>query len=134
VTCSGIAYVAQKVYAHATQMITKTALQRLGTSYTVLGDVTASVIHASITDQAHGIAKLTVKLDATYIYRITPGQRTKLSSLIAGKTKAQALHILLQIPGIQGASIRFIGGDTLPHDPNHITISMVYSIVSPSLL
>ncbi len=133
VTCEGFAYVAQKVYAHATQMIAKKALQRLGTGYTVLGDITASVIHATITDQARGIATLTVKLDATFIYQITPGEKHQLIKLIAGKSKSSALHKLLSQPGIQAASIRCTGGDTLPHDPNHITISMVYSVVSPSL-
>jgi len=125
-TCTSIAYNAHDVHQLATQMITNKALQRFGTGYSILGDITASVICATMTDQAGGIATLTVKLDATYIYRITEGQRAKLSTLIAGKTKAQALHVLLQIPGIQGASIRFTGGDTLPLDPNHITISIVY--------
>ena len=129
VTCSGIAYIAQKVYAHATQMITKTALQRLGTGYTLLGDVTASVIHATITDQARGIATLTVKLDATFIYQITPGEKQQLVNMIAGKSKSSALHKLLSMPGIQAASIHCTGGDTLPHDPNHITISILYNTV-----
>ncbi len=129
VTCSGIAYVAQKVYAHATQMITKKALQRLGTGYTLLDDVTASVIHATISNPNRGIATLTVKLDATYVYQITPGEKQQLVNMIAGKSKSSALHTLLSRPGIQAASIHCTGGDTLPHDPNHITISILYNTV-----
>ncbi len=129
VTCEGFAYVAQKVYAHATQMITKKALQRLGTGYTLLGDITASVIHATITDPRRGIATLTVKLDATYIYQLSPGEKQQLVNMIAGKSKSSALHTLLSQPGIQAASIRCTGGDTLPHDPSHITISILYNVV-----
>jgi len=129
VTCEGFAYVAQKVYANATQMITKKALQRLGTGYTVLGNISASVIHATITDQAGGIATLTVKLDATYIYQITPGEKQQLVNMIAGKSKSSALHILVSMPGIQAASIHCTGGDILPQNPSHITISILYNTV-----
>ncbi len=128
-TCSGIAYNAHTLHLLATQMITKKALQRLGTGYTILGNITASVIHAIITDQAGRIATLTMKLDATFIYQITPGEKQQLVNMIAGKSKSSALHTLVSQSGIQAASIRFIGGDILPHDPNHITISMVYSVV-----
>lgn len=132
-TCSAVAYPDLDVYQDATQLLTANAKQTLGVNYIPLGNIQINIIHATITDQSRGIATLTVKLDATYIYRITEGQRAKLNTLIAGKTKAQTLHTLLRIPGIQGASIRFTGGDTLPHDPNHITISIVYGVVSPSL-
>jgi len=99
------------------------------TGYTLLGNVTASVIHATISNPNRGIAKLTVKLDATYAYQITPGEKQQLIKLIAGKSKSSALHTLLSQPGIQAASIRCTRGDTLPHDPSHITISMLYNVV-----
>jgi len=129
-TCEGFAYDAHTLHLLATQIITHQSTQ---TGYTILGDVTASVIHASITDQARGIATLTVKLDATSIYQITPGEKQQLVNMIAGKSKSSALHTLLSLPGIQGASIRCTGGDILPHDPNHITISILYNTISPSL-
>src|SRR6266699_324092 len=125
-SCSGIAYNAHDLHLLATQMITHQPTQ---TGYTLLGNVTASVIHATITDQACGIATLTVKLDATYIHQITPGEKQQLVNMIAGKSKSSALHTLVSQPGIQAASIRFTGGDTLPHDPSHITISTQYNTV-----
>ena len=125
-TCEGFAYDAHTLHRLATQMITH---QPTRTGYTLLGDVMASVIHATITDQARGIATLTVKLDATFIYQITPGEKQQLVNIIAGKSKSSALHTLVALPGIQAASIRCTGGDTLPHDPNHISISILYSVV-----
>jgi len=122
--CTGIAYHAHDLHLLATRMIPQ---QPARTSYTVFGEVTASVIHATITDQAHGIATLTVKLDATYIYQLSPGEKQQLVKLIAGKTKQQALAALLTFPGIAGAHIAMNGGNqTLPQDPGAIRIIILY--------
>jgi hypothetical protein len=126
-TCSGIAYNAHDLHLLATQMISQQPAQ---TGYTVFGDVTANVIHATIAHQAHGIATLTVKLDTTYIYTFPPGETQQLRNMIAGKTKQQAIATLLRFPGIAGAHITMNGeNQMLPQDPGAIRIIVLYRAI-----
>jgi hypothetical protein len=123
-TCSSIAYAAHDVDQDATQMITAAA-KRLGTGYSLRGDtqVTITITHATITNQARGIATLTMKIEATFVYQITPGEKRHILKLIAGKTRQHALTTLLHLPGIQGAAITIKGNAaTLPDNPGSITI------------
>jgi len=120
-TCSAVAYNAHDVYANDMQIITHEATKRLGTSYRMLGDMQVSIIHAAISDQTKGIVTIAVKLNATYVYQITPAERAQLTHLIAGKSKEQAEIDLLQVPGIQEASITS-NVSTLPTDMGKITI------------
>ncbi len=126
-TCEGFAYPAHDVYRNATQLITSQAKQKLGATYALIGDIQINIIHTTITDQARGIATLRVKLDATYVFQLSPGEKEKLSQLLAGKPKQQAFNTLLQFPGIQAASIQLAGNNTaLPDDPHHIHIIVMY--------
>jgi len=124
-TCTGIVYDAHNVYTNATQLITSKALKRLGTGYTPVGDTQVIIIHAKIIDQARGIATISVKCEAIYMYQLSPGEKKQLLHLIAGRTKPQAIHTLLSLPGVQGASINSASA-TLPTDPGRITIVVVY--------
>jgi hypothetical protein len=82
-----------------------------------------TIIHATIPKRARGMATLNVKLDATYVYQLSPGETQHLVHLITGKPKAQAVHALLHVPGIAGAAITITGNAaTLPDDPGSITI------------
>ena len=127
VTCIGIAYAANTLYQDATQLLTLQAATTFGATYSLIGDIQVTIVHASITDHTQGIATLALKMDATYLYQIRPSEKVHLSSLLAGKPKQQAITTLLQSPGIQAASIHLAGGDTtLPTDPHHIQIIVMY--------
>ncbi len=122
-TCLGIAYDAHNVYTNATQLITTEALKCFGTGYSPIGDIQVSVLTASITNHTQGIATLRVKLDATYVYQISPGEKQHLVHLVAGKSKQQAVQALLHVPGIAGAAITITGNAaTLPDNPGSITM------------
>jgi hypothetical protein len=126
-TCSAIVYDTQALHQKATQMLTQETVKRFGTGYRLLGDIAIQVVHATITDHTRGIATLSLKLDATYIYQIREGVKEKLIKLLAGKPTQQAIDTLLQFPGIKAASIQLAGGNTtLPADPNHIHIIVMY--------
>src|SRR5262249_24570039 len=112
------------LYTNATQMLTNEAVNRFGTGYSLVGDTQVTIVHAKITDQARGIATIVVKLDAIYLYQLTPGEKQQLAHLIAGKSKEQAVKALLQVPGIQAESIKSTA-ETLPTDPGRITIVIV---------
>jgi hypothetical protein len=122
VTCSGIAYDAHNVYQDATRVIPRS----FRTGYRLVGDIRVSVLHATITDHQRGIATLTVKIEATSVDQLTPGEKRQILKLIARKTRQQALTTLLHLPGIQGAAITIKGSAaTLPDDPGSITIVVV---------
>ena len=122
-TCTGIAYDAHSVDANATQMIAGETAKRFGTGYSLLGDIQISVIHATITDQARGIATFAVKIDATSVYHLSQVQKRHIINLIAGKTKQQAQALVLQEPGIAGVVITTSGdAATLPDNPQAITL------------
>ena len=125
--CGGFASVAAMLYAHATQLITAKSSTMLGATYSLIGDIQVNIIHATITDPTRGIASIVVKIDATYVYQLSPDEKQQLVQLIAGKTKQQAINTLMQFPGIQAASIHLAAGNTtLPADPNHIHIIVMY--------
>ena len=123
-TCSGFVYDAHALNRFAVTMIQKDGAKRLGTGYGLLGAVTASVIHAAIIDQARGIAALTLKLDASFVYRLSQGVRKQIARLIAGKSTQQAVQALFELPGIQAASIRSSAA-TMPENEGAITIIVV---------
>jgi len=127
VTCSGISYDTHNVYANATQLISQELIQRFGTGLSPLGNIQVSVLHATITDHTKGLATLSLKIDATYLYQIREGVKEHLSTLLAGKPIQQAINILLQFPGIQAASVHLAGSNTtLPTDPRRIQITVMY--------
>jgi hypothetical protein len=126
-TCSSIVYAAAEVDQDATQMETEEAVKRFGTGYSLREDVQVTIRHAAITNQARGMATLAVTLDATYVYRLSPGETQRLVRLVAGKPKQQAIALLLTQPGIQGVHIIVKGGNqTLPQDPKAIQILVLY--------
>ncbi len=126
-TCTGVVYNAQALHQKSMQMLAQQARTQLGTNYSLMGDIQVGIVHAAITDHTKGIATLSLKIDATYIYQIRPGEKEHLSTLLAGKPKQQAINTLLQLPGIQAASIQLAGGNTaLPADPHHIHIILMY--------
>ena len=125
-TCSSIAYAAHGVDQDATQIETLEAVKQLGTGYIPFGDTHTTITHATITNQAQSMATLTVKIEATVVYHITPGEKEQMRKLIAGKTRQQAQAILLQLPGIAGAAITIKGNAaTLPDNPKAITMVVV---------
>ena len=122
-TCTSIAYAAHDVDQDATNLITSQATTKLGANYSLIGDIQVHIIRATVTNQARGIATLAATLDATYICRLSPGEKRYLVKLIAGKTPQQAHALLSQAQGIAAAVITFNGNTaTLPDDPGKITI------------
>jgi hypothetical protein len=127
-TCTGIAYAAHDVDATATQMITTDAVNRLGSGYSPIGDIQTTIVQATIHSTRQGGVHVTVQAAGTWVYQITPRIQAQLAVLIAGKTKQQAIAILLQFPGIAGAQITLQGGNpTLPQDANALRIHILYN-------
>jgi len=127
VACSGIAYAAHEVDAHATQLITADATSKLGIHYARIGDIQVIIIQGRVFSPRQGIVHVVVLIAGTWVYQITASQQGQLIKLIVGKTKQQAIATLLTFPGIAGAQITMNGGNrTLPEDPGNIHIILVY--------
>lgn len=127
-TCSGIAYFAHDVYAIATRMLAAEAAERLGTSYSPIGDIDTAIVRATIPCTRQGKAQVIVQVTGIWAYQITPRIQEQLAALIAGKTKQQAERMLLHTPGIAGAEISLRGGNqTLPLDSKAIRILIQYN-------
>jgi Baseplate J-like protein len=130
-TCGGIAYAAHEVYIDAMQLLTAQAATTLGVEYALLGDIQITIVHATAGDHHQGSVTMLVQVTSTWVYQITPGMQHHLLRLIAGKTNQQAAALLVQFPGIAGAQISLKGGNrTLPQDPRHIHLTIVYQSVS----
>jgi hypothetical protein len=114
VTCSGMAYAAHEVDQDAMQMATTASVNHFGTGYIPLGDTHVTSTRATITHQAQGIATVTVKIEATVVYHITPVEKEQMRNLIAGKTPKLAQALLLHLPGVAGAAITITGHAVFP--------------------
>ena len=61
------------------------------------------------------------------MYQFSQQELQRIRQLIVGKTSPQAVHILLGLPGIQGAAIAEIGeSKSLPKDSSRIQVCMLY--------
>ncbi|MDQ2888654.1 MAG: hypothetical protein M3Y39_21545 [Chloroflexota bacterium] len=57
-----------------------------------------------------------------WTYQFTDAQKMQLANAIKGKSIADAQNILNSTPGVASAKIDYTGGNTLPTDPNQISI------------
>src|SRR6266571_2243840 len=126
ITCTSIAYADADVNTNATQALTSQASNMLGSDYAQLGAIHVTIVHATTIDH-QGSATLVVQLTGTWVYQLSPGIRQQLLSHIAGKTKEQAVTLVLAQPGIAGVQISVSGGNrSLPQDMRNIHIVIVY--------
>jgi len=123
-TCSGIAYDTQALESKATQLLTAQAIKKLGTGYSLLGDAQVTVNSASVT-RSH--PTLVFSCSGVWVYGISDASQAYIKTLIAGRSRQEALHILMSQPGIDKASIQW-GDDTkLPKDTTKIHFVVIYS-------
>jgi hypothetical protein len=68
-----------------------------------------------------------VHIEGTWIYQFSQQELQRIKRLIANKTPAQAVRILLGLPGIQRATIEGIGASkSLPKDSSCIQVRILY--------
>lgn len=123
-TCTGAVYQTQAYQDAITQVETQRATAQLGDSYTLANAVQSSIMQATINDQQQIV--LTVKIAGTWVYQFPQEEQQRLTALIAGKGKAQALSLLEHVPGVQAVSL-MIRNDaaTLPTDVSSIHVVLL---------
>ncbi len=117
-TCRGMTYSTHAYQSRLTQIMN----QQAGDGYFSIGEIQSSITQATVQDQHR--TQLHVSMAQDYAYQINQDQQHRLKTLIAGKGKAQAISILLHVPGIQSVSV---SNATIPADTQHIRVIVVYA-------
>ncbi len=77
-----------------------------------------SVKQAAVSNTTPHLVFLSFQAHGTWIYALSYHSQQRIKSLIAGKSKAAALHLLLALPGMQQVAI--VWGDD-SRLPKHVT-------------
>ena len=124
-TCSGVAYNTQELASRATQLLTPQAVKKLGTGYSMLGDVQVTTNTATVTG-AHPIIAFTC--NGVWVYALSDKAQAHIKDLIKGKTTQDALHLLQSLPGIERVSTSWDVNTKLPKDISYIQLLIFYGL------
>ena len=123
-TCTGEVYNTSALHDLLTQTVTQEAARRLGNGYGLVGGLQTSITKATM--NAHrGTATLQVKISSTWVYQFSQAQQDQIKLLIRGKSKDEAIALLLHMPGVQTVSISTKNGPTIPTDIQRIHLNFV---------
>ncbi|HLG65982.1 MAG TPA: hypothetical protein VKY19_28960 [Ktedonosporobacter sp.] len=118
-TCTGAVYQTQAYQNAITQIETQQATTQLGNGYLLANAVQSSIVQATVND--HQQIALVVKIAGTWVYQFPQDEQQRITALIAGEGKAQAMSLLEHVPGVQAVSLTIKNGAaTLPTDTNKI--------------
>ena len=119
-SCIAIAYNQQAIQVKASQLLTSIATQQLGTGYHLIGSIQVTVKQATVSTHPP-LVVLSFMCGGTWVYTLSPQEQQHIKHLIAGRTKQQALQLLLSQSGIDKATITGIGeNEQVPEDVTHI--------------
>jgi hypothetical protein len=121
-TCSAIAYEPQALETKAKALLSRQAAITLGTGYSLIGDVQTSITQAVVT---HAIPILAFSCQGTWVYALSQEAQQQMKQHIAGKAKQEALTLLLSLPGIEQASIRWDEQTKLPESLNALHLVII---------
>ncbi len=124
-TCSGVAYNTQELENKATQLLTTQAIKKLGTGYSVLGDVQVTANAATVTT-SHPI--IAFSCNGVWVYALSNQAQEHIKDLIKGKTTQVALQLLSSMPGIERVSISWDVNTKLPKDTRSIHLVILAGV------
>jgi hypothetical protein len=119
-TCTGEVYNTNAFHYQAIQMINEEAIRRLGEGYRLRGDIQASITRTM--PNKDGIVEMKVQSEGTWVYQFTQKQLQRIKAMILGKSKQEAIALLLSTAGIQTVAVTFKNGNTIPSDPEKIHV------------
>ncbi len=120
-TCSAVAYDKGALQAQATALLSTQAATKLGTGYSLVGDVQVTVKQVRVTQQNKPVV-LSFHALGTWVYAVNNAEQQRIKSLLAGKTKQEALQMLFSLPGIEHVSIAWADDTKLPKNSKDIHI------------
>jgi len=129
-TCSGETYVTQALHAQITQVVIQQASTQLGSGYALVGDIQVTVTPSRSADQQQqGTLTLQVSGTSTWAYQFDETHLQHIAHLIAGKSREQAMQILLHQPGVNQVSMTISGTGSptsVPADASRIHLLVLY--------
>jgi hypothetical protein len=125
-TCSAVAYSSQAVTQKATTLLSTQALQKLGTGYSLIGDVQVSIKEATVTHTTTPHVFVSFHAQGTWVYAVNNAEQQHIKNVIAGKTKQAAMRFLRTVPGIVQVSMQWSNDTKLPKDPSNIHLVLIY--------
>jgi len=124
-TCSAVAYNQTTLQEQATQLLTTQALKKLGSGYYLLGTIQVTVTHAIPTRTT---PTLVLSLSGIFTHALSSEQQQHIKDLVKGKTYQEALHILVNLPGIENVSLAWDENTKLPKDAKYIHVLLISGI------
>jgi Baseplate J-like protein len=121
-TCSAAAYNSQELKEKAIQLVTSQALKKLGVGYSMLGE---NQITGTQITTARPTPTLTFSTQGSFVYGLSEITQEHMKSLIAGKTKQEAMQILATFPGIKSISMQWDEQTKLPVNTRLIHIVII---------
>ena len=121
-TCSAVAFDKDALQTKATDLLSQQARRQFGTSYSLIGDVQVSIIKPTVT---HAMPALIFSCQGTWVYALSQEAQQQIKQRIAGKSRQEAIKLLLSLPGIEQASIRWDEETKLPESPNALHLVIV---------
>lgn len=120
--CSAIAYNKDGLHKAVTQLLTSQAIRTLGTGYHLIGEFTVTVNEATRRDTT---PTLVFSSHSTWVYGVSAKEQERIKTLIAGKTKHDALQLLSSLPGIEQVAIAWRDDTKLPKDTHYIHLILL---------
>ncbi len=119
VKCTATVYDAQGAQTIVQNLLKEKAQNNPGPAYALVGAIQTSITGQTRTGK---VPSFFFSAKGIWVYQFTDALKLKLAQSIAGKSVAQAQSILNSTTGVGSAKIDNTGGNTLPTDPNQISI------------
>jgi hypothetical protein len=123
-TCTGEVYETSALHDLLRQIATQEAASQFGNGYGLVGDLQTSISRAMMNSR-QGMVTFQVKISSTWLYRFSQAQQDQIKLMIRGKSKDEAIALLLHMPGVQAVSISTKNGNTIPTDIERIHLNFV---------
>ncbi|MBV9706280.1 MAG: hypothetical protein JO125_02590, partial [Chloroflexi bacterium] len=127
-SCTAETYDAAAVQTLLTERTTQQAAAQLGAGYVLAGEVETAILHSFMKDAQRGVVTLEMKGAGLWTYQFTNAQLLEMKQRIAGKSKAEAMALLLHTPGVRSVSVSSTGTSTLPRDQDALRVVVVYGV------
>jgi hypothetical protein len=120
-TCRAVAYHTDELVTKATALLSSQARQTLGTGYRLVGTIQVTITQAAATPT---IPVLIFSCQGTWVYALSQQAQQQMKHRIAGKSRQEAIKLLVAMPGIETATIERDDQTKLPKslDALHLRI------------
>jgi hypothetical protein len=121
-TCSAVAYHTDALVMKATALLSHRARQTPGTAYRLIGTVQVTITQAAATPTT---PTLLIACQGTWVYTLSQQAQQQMKHRIAGKSRQEAIQLLLAMPGIATATVAGEDNTKLPKNFHAIHLRII---------